>query len=52
MYADVWLGFTELELQRFMRDAGFTAISTAVVHRETELPHFETVLALGEKALR
>lgn len=51
MYADVWLGFTELELQRFMKNAGFTNVSTAVVHRETELPHFETVLALGEKRL-
>ncbi len=49
MYADVWLGFTELELQRFMKSAGFANVSTAVVHRETELPHFETVLALGEK---
>ncbi len=49
MYADVWLGFTELELQQFMKSAGFMNVSTAVVHRETELPHFETVLALGEK---
>ena len=50
MYADVWLGFTELELQRFLKKAGFRAIYTAVVHRESEPPHFETVCALGEKA--
>jgi ArsR family transcriptional regulator len=50
LYADVWLGFTELELQRFLKKAGFRGIYTAVVHREQEPPHFETVCALGERA--
>ncbi len=49
MYADVWLGFTELELRRYLQKAGFTNPYTAVVHRESEPPHFETVCALGEK---
>ena len=49
MYADVWLGFTEVETQRFLSEAGFVNVSTAVVHRETELPHFETLLALADK---
>jgi ubiquinone/menaquinone biosynthesis C-methylase UbiE len=49
MYADLWLGFTELELERFLKEAGFGLVETAVVHRESESPHFETVLAVGEK---
>ncbi len=49
LYADVWLGFTELELRRYLQNAGFANLHTAVVHRESEPPHFETVCALGEK---
>jgi ArsR family transcriptional regulator len=50
MYADVWLGFTELELRRFLKKAGFRNVQTAIVHREAEPPHFATVSALGDKA--
>ena len=49
LYADVWLGFTELELRRFLQKAGFTDVTTSVVHREEESPHFETTLAVGDK---
>ena len=49
LYADLWLGFTELELEQFLRTAGFGKLETAIVHRETEPPHFETMLAMGEK---
>ena len=49
MYADVWLGFTETGLQQFLRQARFRNIYTSVVHREAESPHFETVLAVGDK---
>lgn len=49
LYADLWLGFTEVELNRFLRGAGFRNIETSVVHREEEAPHFETLLAVGEK---
>jgi len=49
MYADLWLGFTELEIERFLKGAGFKNVETAVVHREQEAPYFETVLATGEK---
>jgi ubiquinone/menaquinone biosynthesis C-methylase UbiE/DNA-binding transcriptional ArsR family regulator len=51
MYADVWLGFTEVELRTFLHKAGFRGIFTSVVHRESEPPYFETVCALGEQAL-
>jgi ArsR family transcriptional regulator len=49
LYADVWLGFSEVELRRMLGDAGFQNISTALVHREAEAPHFETILAAGNK---
>jgi len=48
MYAHLWLGFSKVELQRLLQDAGFHNISIAVVHRETDAPHFETVLAAGD----
>ena len=50
MYADLWLGFTETGLQQFLRQARFRNIHTSVVHREAESPHFETVLAVGDKS--
>jgi ArsR family transcriptional regulator len=32
-----------------LSDAGFKNVSTSLVHRETEAPHFETILAAGDK---
>jgi ubiquinone/menaquinone biosynthesis C-methylase UbiE len=48
MYADVWLGFGEAEIQRFLRNAGFEDVETSIVHREEESPHFETLRAVGQ----
>ena len=49
LYADLWLGFTEVEALRFLRQADFKNIETSVVHREEGSPHFETLVAIGEK---
>jgi ubiquinone/menaquinone biosynthesis C-methylase UbiE/DNA-binding HxlR family transcriptional regulator len=49
LYADLWLGFTEVEMCRILRKAGFRNVSTSVVHREAKAPHLETVLAVGDK---
>jgi ArsR family transcriptional regulator len=49
LYADLWLGFSEVEVGKFLREAGFKKVETAVVHREPEAPHFETMLAVGDK---
>jgi ubiquinone/menaquinone biosynthesis C-methylase UbiE/biotin operon repressor len=49
MYADLWLGFTQLEIERYLKGAGFRNVETAVVYKEPEAPYFETVLATGEK---
>ncbi len=49
MCADLWLGFTELEIERYLKTAGFRGVEAAVVYREPEAPHFETLLGTGEK---
>jgi ubiquinone/menaquinone biosynthesis C-methylase UbiE len=49
MYADLWLGFTELEIEKYLKTAGFQNVETAIVHREAEAPYFETLLGTGEK---
>lgn len=49
LYADVWLGFSPAELNEFLRKARFKGIDVVTVHKEEEAPHFETLLAVGEK---
>jgi ubiquinone/menaquinone biosynthesis C-methylase UbiE/biotin operon repressor len=49
MYADEWLGFSEAELDAAMEKAGFRDVQTSVVHREAEAPHFQTLLAVGDR---
>jgi ArsR family transcriptional regulator len=49
LYADVWLGFSEVDLEAFLVQAGFDEVTTAVVDRESEPPHFQTLLATGRK---
>jgi ArsR family transcriptional regulator len=48
-YGDRWLGFREGDLHRWLEDAGFRKIEISVVAREEEPPHFQTILAVGEK---
>ncbi len=47
LYADVWLGFGESALHRFLRQAGFEQVEVSIVAREEQEPHFETILACG-----
>jgi ubiquinone/menaquinone biosynthesis C-methylase UbiE len=49
LYGDRWLGFAESDLHRWMEQAGFKKIEVSVVAREEQPPHFETVLAGGQK---
>jgi ubiquinone/menaquinone biosynthesis C-methylase UbiE/biotin operon repressor len=49
MYADLWLGFTELEIEKYLKGAHFRNVETSIVYRETEAPYFETLLGTGEK---
>ncbi len=50
MYADVWLGFSEMELLDFLKGADFQSPEMAIVHKEEEKPNFQVVLAIAEKA--
>jgi ArsR family transcriptional regulator len=49
LYADVWLGFTEVELEALLKQAGFQNVQTDLVHKETEPPYFQTLLSVGDK---
>jgi ubiquinone/menaquinone biosynthesis C-methylase UbiE len=50
LYADVWLGFSQVELAGMLRQAGFQDADVSVVDRTQESPHFETIMAIAEKA--
>lgn len=49
LYADVWLGFSEVELFGFIEDAGFSSIQISVVDREPAAPHFQTLMAVADR---
>ena len=49
LYADVWLGFAPAELYGFLEDAGFTGIHISTVDRESEPPHFQTLMAVASR---
>lgn len=49
LYADVWLGFSQVELATLLRDADFQCIDISIVDRAAEPPHFETIMAVAEK---
>src|SRR5437762_2163774 len=49
LYGDRWLGFAESDLHRWLEEAGFKKIEVSIVAREEQPPHFETVLAGGQK---
>ena len=49
LYADVWLGFSEVQLQQILAKAGFSEIETSIVSRETQTPNFQTLLATATK---
>jgi ArsR family transcriptional regulator len=49
LYADLWLGFSEVQLHEMLQSAGFQKIEVAVVAREPQSPHFQTVLATAVK---
>ena len=49
LYADHWLGFSEVRLHELLEDAGFKNIDVRVVSREKQSPYFQTVFATGVK---
>jgi len=49
LYADHWLGFSEVQLHQMLEQSGFKKIEVTVVSHEKESPHFQTVFATGVK---
>ncbi len=49
LYADLWLGFSEVELHQMLESGGFVDIEISVVSREERPPHLQTVLATARK---
>ncbi len=49
LYADVWLGFKENVLYRWLKEAGFRNAEVNMVVKEPRPPCFETLLARGVK---
>jgi ubiquinone/menaquinone biosynthesis C-methylase UbiE len=48
-YADLWLGFSKVEVWSFLESAGFVDIDIAIVDQEPDPPHFQTLMALASK---
>ena len=49
LYADHWLGFSEVQLHQLLEESGFSDVEVTIVSREKESPHFQTVFATGLK---
>jgi ubiquinone/menaquinone biosynthesis C-methylase UbiE/predicted transcriptional regulator len=49
LYADHWLGFSEVKLHELLEEAEFKNIDVRVVSREKQSPNFQTVFATGTK---
>jgi ubiquinone/menaquinone biosynthesis C-methylase UbiE/DNA-binding HxlR family transcriptional regulator len=49
LYADHWLGFSEVRLHELLETTGFREVEISVVAREKQSPQFQTVFATGVK---
>ena len=49
LYADRWLGFSEVKLHELLEDAGFRDVEVNVVSREKQNPQFQTIFATAVK---
>src|SRR5437870_6026467 len=49
LYADHWLGFSEVRLHELLERTGFREIEISVVSREKQNPQFQTIFATGVK---
>ena len=49
LYADRWLGFTEVKLHQLLENGRFREIEVSVVSREKQNPQFQTIFATGVK---
>ena len=52
LYADLWLGFSEVQLHEMLGETGFEQIEVSVVSTETQSPYLQTVFATAVKTGR
>ena len=50
LYADVWLGFSQVELLAMLKGAGFENETASVVDREDVAPNFATLFGFARKS--
>lgn len=50
LYGDHWLGFSEVDLRQWLKEAGLQKINVQLLVPENEPPHFQPLLATAEKA--
>jgi ubiquinone/menaquinone biosynthesis C-methylase UbiE len=48
LYGDYWLGFTEVDLHRWMGEAGLSKINVQLLLQDEKPPHLQPLLASGE----
>jgi ubiquinone/menaquinone biosynthesis C-methylase UbiE/DNA-binding transcriptional ArsR family regulator len=49
LYGDKWLGFAESDLHGWLEHVGYKKVEISIVASEEQPPHFQTILAAGEK---
>ena len=49
LYADVWLGFSQVEISAMLQAVGFADLDVSIVDRAVEPPHFEALMAIARK---
>jgi ubiquinone/menaquinone biosynthesis C-methylase UbiE/DNA-binding HxlR family transcriptional regulator len=49
LYNDKWLGFSQNQLYRWMKEVGFEQVDVSIVAKEEEEPFFETILVSAVK---
>lgn len=49
LYADIWLGFSQVELLAMLRNVGFAGQAASVVDREDTAPYFQSLFAFARK---
>lgn len=47
LYGDLWLGFSETDLHKWLERSGFNRVEVSLVAKEEHEPYFETLMASG-----
>jgi ArsR family transcriptional regulator len=50
LYGDYWLGFSEVDLRKWLKEAGFNRIQIQLLTPDLHSPHLQPLLAIAEKS--